>query len=75
LSMVCRDGWLRCEVRDRGAETPRLRFAALDDTNGRGLELVDRLIGELGGEWGVILRDGRTGKDVYIVVPVTQPLP
>lgn len=74
LFMVYRDGRLLCEVRDDGVGAPYPRSATVDDTSGRGLELVARLIGELGGDWGVILHDGRIGKGVYIVVPVTQRL-
>lgn len=75
LFMTYRGGRLRCEIRDDGAEAPRLRSAAVDDTSGRGLELVDRLTRELGGDWGVIPNDGRTGKSVYVTVPVTPWLP
>src|SRR3954463_3072183 len=46
LFMVYRDGRLRCEVRDDGAGTPYPRCASVDDTSGRGLELVARLTGE-----------------------------
>lgn len=75
LLMIYRDGQLRCEVHDDGAESPRRRSATVDDTSGRGLELVDRLIAELGGDWGVISNGGCTGKSVYVVVPVGHWLP
>lgn len=75
LSMIYRGGQLRCEVRDNGAGSPQLRPATADDTSGRGLELVDRLTAELGGDWGIIPGDGHTGKRVYVTVPAGHWLP
>lgn len=56
-----RDG-VRIEVHDAGDQWPEVRNAAEDDERGRGLALVDALVGT--GGWGVSKREG-VGKRVW----------
>lgn len=53
---------VRIEVHDAGDQWPVVRKAAKDDERGRGLALVDALVGPEG--WGVSERDG-VGKRVW----------
>lgn len=55
-------GTVRVEVADRSARPPRPRHAEGDDTNGRGLELVDGLADR----WG--WRHEGTGKSIWCEV-------
>ena len=64
------DGVLRVEVHDGGADRPVRQHAATDDECGRGLELLDGLIAEHGGERGVINDHAGPGKTVYVAVPL-----
>jgi anti-sigma regulatory factor (Ser/Thr protein kinase) len=66
LSYGCGD--LRVEVHDDGPGRPVRREAAADDEDGRGLGLLDGLLGMHGGTRGVTEdRDG-PGKTVYVVI-------
>jgi anti-sigma regulatory factor (Ser/Thr protein kinase)/anti-anti-sigma regulatory factor len=58
---------LRVAVADQSPGEPRLRAAANDEENGRGLELVEALAWR----WGVLPR-GSGGKVVWAVVPGTS---
>ena len=58
---------LRVEVHDDGAGRPVRKHAGGDDECGRGLELLDGLIG-LHGERGVISDPAGPGKTVYVVL-------
>jgi anti-sigma regulatory factor (Ser/Thr protein kinase) len=50
LELTVERRWaLRCKVEDGSRQVPRRRTAALDDENGRGLELVHRM----SSAWGV----------------------
>jgi Histidine kinase-like ATPase domain len=59
-------GVLRVEVHDGGSGRPVRRHPASTDEWGRGLELLDALIGLHGGERGVISDPGGPGKTVYV---------
>lgn len=61
-------GVLRVEVHDGGHGRPVRKHAGDADESGRGLELLDGLIGEHGGERGVINDPAGPGKTVYVVV-------
>ncbi|MCK7626291.1 ATP-binding protein [Streptomyces sp. RS10V-4] len=61
-------GTVRVEVVDTSARPPRPRHADGDDTNGRGLELVDGLADRWGWQ-----REG-TGKRIWCEVDRGQPL-
>jgi anti-sigma regulatory factor (Ser/Thr protein kinase) len=61
-------GALRVEVHDDGAGRPVRKQASGDDECGRGLELLDGLIGLHGGERGVISDPAGPGKIVYVVL-------
>jgi anti-sigma regulatory factor (Ser/Thr protein kinase) len=61
-------GDLRVEVHDCGGGRPVRRQAGGGDEAGRGLELVDGLIGLHGGERGVIGDAAGPGKTVYAVL-------
>jgi anti-sigma regulatory factor (Ser/Thr protein kinase) len=67
-------GDLRVEVHDGGAGRPVRQHAATDDECGRGLEVLDGLIAQHGGERGVINDHAGPGKTVYVAVRlVTSP--
>lgn len=59
---------LRAEVHDGGIGRPARRVATPDDERGRGLELIDGLIGLYGGERGVTEDGHGQGKTVYVVL-------
>ncbi|MEX2972931.1 MULTISPECIES: ATP-binding protein [Streptomyces] len=61
-------GTVRVEVADASARPPRQRHADGDDTNGRGLELVDGLADR----WG--WQQEATGKRIWCEVDRSQPL-
>lgn len=61
-------GNLRLEVHDDGASRPDKRPVTVDDESGRGLALLDGLIGLHGGTRGVANDDTGDGKTVYVVV-------
>ncbi|MEU7434826.1 ATP-binding protein [Streptomyces sioyaensis] len=61
-------GTVRVEVADASARPPRQRHAEGDDTNGRGLELVDGLADR----WG--WQQEATGKRIWCEVDRSQPL-
>jgi anti-sigma regulatory factor (Ser/Thr protein kinase) len=58
---------LRVEVHDDGADRPIRRPAATDNESGRGLELVDGLLG-VDGVRGVTADEAGDGKTVYAVI-------
>jgi anti-sigma regulatory factor (Ser/Thr protein kinase) len=62
------DGQLRVEVHDGGAGRPVRKHASRGDECGRGLEVLDGLIGLHGGERGVISDSAGVGKTVYVVL-------
>ena len=57
---------LRTEVHDYGAGRPVRRRTTVDDEQGRGLELLDRLIDLNGGARGVVDDTDGPGKTVYV---------
>jgi anti-sigma regulatory factor (Ser/Thr protein kinase) len=61
-------GDLRVEVHDGGAGRPVRQHAATDDECGRGLEVLDGLIAQHGGERGVINDHAGPGKTVCVAV-------
>lgn len=70
------NGVLRCEVRDEGAGRPQWPYASADPTRGRGLRVVDGLVRQRSGSWGVDTAkagegDG-TGKTVWVAVPIVR---
>jgi anti-sigma regulatory factor (Ser/Thr protein kinase) len=68
LSYGC--GELRVEVHDDGAGRPVLRQATDEDEDGRGLVLLDGLLGLHGGVRGVTDDHDGFGKTVYVVIPL-----
>jgi anti-sigma regulatory factor (Ser/Thr protein kinase) len=60
---------LRVEVHDDGAGRPVRRPVTADDESGRGLEVVDGLLG-MGGIRGVTDDDAGDGKTVYVAIPL-----
>ncbi len=67
---VSHDGTnLRMEVHDDGVGRPVRRPVSADAESGRGLELVDGLLG-MGGIRGVIDDDAGDGKTVYVAIPL-----
>ena len=61
-------GDLRVEVHDDGAGRPARRPATAGDESGRGLMLLDGLIGLYGGRRGVADDGAGPGKTVYVVI-------
>jgi anti-sigma regulatory factor (Ser/Thr protein kinase) len=61
-------GDLWTEVHDQGAGGPVRQQATTDDEQGRGLELLDGLIGLQGGARGVVFDSDAPGKTVYVAV-------
>ena len=59
---------LRVEVHDHGAGRPVRRHAGTGDEGGRGLEVVDGLIGMYGGQRGCTDDVTGPGKTVYVVM-------
>jgi anti-sigma regulatory factor (Ser/Thr protein kinase) len=57
------------EVEDDGAGDPVLRSPGLEDTSGRGLQIVQALADE----WGVIARPEAAGKTVWATIAVRSP--
>jgi signal transduction histidine kinase len=66
VSYACGD--LRVEVHDDGAGRPVRRQATAEDESGRGLALLDGLIGLHGGRRGVANDGSGHGKTVYVVI-------
>jgi signal transduction histidine kinase len=66
VSYACGD--LRVEVHDDGPGRPVRRRAAAGDESGRGLVLLDGLIGPHGGSRGVASDGAGHGKTVYVVI-------
>jgi signal transduction histidine kinase len=66
VSRACGD--LRVEVHDHGAGRPVWRQPADDDESGRGLALLDALIGLHGGRREVTSDAAGPGKTVYVVI-------
>jgi signal transduction histidine kinase len=61
-------GRLRVAVHDQGAGRPARRRAGADEESGRGLALVDGLIGLHGGRRGTVSDRAGRGKTVYVVI-------
>ena len=61
-------GHLRLAVHDDGATRPATRPVTAEDESGRGLALVDGLIGLHGGTRGVTNDNTGDGKTVYVVI-------
>jgi len=59
---------LRIEVHDHGAGRPVRRHAGAGDESGRGLEVIDGLIGMYDGQRGCTDDDTGPGKTVYVVL-------
>ena len=55
-------------MHDHGAGRPVRRHAGIGDEGGRGLEVIDGLIGMYAGQRGCIDDDAGQGKTVYIVM-------
>jgi signal transduction histidine kinase len=72
MSHACGD--LRVEVHDDGAGRPVRRQPTADDESGRGLALVDGLIGLHGGRLGVTDDAAGHGKTVYVVICLAPDL-
>jgi anti-sigma regulatory factor (Ser/Thr protein kinase) len=66
VSYACGDLWT--EVHDQGAGRPDCQHATTDDEQGRGLELLDGLIGLHGVARGVADDTDGPGKAVYVAV-------
>ncbi len=66
VSYACGDLW--AEVHDQGIGRPVRQHATTDDEQGRGLELLDGLIGLHGGARGVVDDSDGPGKTVYVAV-------
>lgn len=64
------EGRLRCEVHDGSARPPLRRQVNSSAGGGRGLHLVESVVGELGGVWGVGYPVSCPGKAVFFEVPV-----
>ena len=67
-------GELRVEVHDGGAGRPVRKHPGGRDEDGRGLEVLDGLIEEQGGERGVISDPAGPGKTVYVVLSLETTL-
>jgi anti-sigma regulatory factor (Ser/Thr protein kinase) len=70
MTLSAEGGFVRVEVHDAGAGRPVRRYPGEDDDCGRGLVLLDALIGERGGERGVISDPAGPGKTVYVALSV-----
>jgi len=69
LRLTCEAGpVLRVEVSDASPQRPRLRHPGAEETNGRGMELVDLL----SQDWGVSPRGG--GKVIWFTLSSTTDL-
>src|SRR5260370_1078568 len=64
----CAAGQLRVEVHDCGTGLPTRRKAIADDEAGRGLALLDGLIGLHGGQRGITEDGTGPGKTVHVVI-------
>ena len=62
------NGELRVDVHDDGASRPARQQATPDDESGRGLAVLDGLIGLHGGRRGVADDIAGHGKTVYVVI-------
>ncbi len=66
MSHAC--GQLRVAVHDQGAGRPVRCRAGAEDESGRGLALLDGLVGLHGGQQGTISDRSGRGKTVYVVI-------
>ena len=73
VRLSCAHGDLWAEVHDDGAGRPVRQRPAADDERGRGLELIDGLIGPYGGARGVVDDSNGPGKTVYVAVSLADP--
>src|SRR4051794_22499418 len=68
IQLSCAGHDLRIEVHDQGAGRPVRRHAGTADEGGRGLEVIDGLLGMYDGHRGCTDDDTGPGKTVYIVM-------
>ncbi len=66
-------GQLRVAVHDQGAGRPVRCRAGAEDESGRGLALLDGLVGLHGGQQGTISDRSGRGKTVYVVIGLAMP--
>jgi hypothetical protein len=72
MSHACGD--LRVEVHEYGAGGPLRRQPSAEDESGRGLALLDGLIGLYGGRHGIVIDGTGDGKALYLVIfPTAGP--
>ena len=71
IQLTCEGGSLCVYVHDQGDRRPVRRHPDGDCEYGRGLELIDGLIEQYGGSRGVFGDRDRTGKTVYVTLPLT----
>jgi signal transduction histidine kinase len=72
MSYACGD--LRVEVHDHGTGRPLRQQPTAEDESGRGLALVDGLIGLHGGKRGFVIDRTGDGKTVYVTICLTADL-
>jgi anti-sigma regulatory factor (Ser/Thr protein kinase) len=72
VDLSCGDGRLRVEVHDGHPRRPVRRQPSPDDEAGRGLALINGLIGLYGGEFDVADDDSGPGKSVRVIVCLPQ---
>jgi signal transduction histidine kinase len=68
VGLSCGSDGMRVEVHDQGPGRPVRRRPSARDEAGRGLALIDGLIGLYGGEFGTIADSSGLGKSVYVTV-------
>jgi anti-sigma regulatory factor (Ser/Thr protein kinase) len=72
VGLSCRSDSVRVEVHDQHPGRPVRRRPSAQDEAGRGLALIDGLIGLYGGEFGTTADSGGPGKSVYVTVRFPQ---
>jgi anti-sigma regulatory factor (Ser/Thr protein kinase) len=74
LELTIHRKWVRLAVTDDGDGSPQVRTAALSDTSGRGLSIVE----SIAQEWGVRMSDAPAGpstKTVWALLTLGRPAP
>jgi anti-sigma regulatory factor (Ser/Thr protein kinase) len=74
LRMLYARGDLRVEVHDAAADRPVRQQATADNESGRGLAVLDGLIGLHGGRRGVATDSTGHGKTVYVMICLVTDL-